>query len=65
MPAFPGAVRTIVRSRQIIDNEGVGDLSRVEDEEIDLTLRQAGTEATHTSGIRRGNGWREGAGDAG
>ena len=65
MPASPGAGRTIAQTCQIIDNEEVGDLSHVEDEGIASILRQAGTEASHASGIGWGHGRREGVGGAG
>ena len=50
---------------QNVDNEEVGDHSHVEDDGIDSLLRQAGTEASHASGIGWGHGRREGVGGAG
>ena len=60
----PGAWCTISTGSQIIENEAVVDLFHVDDEGFDSFLRQAGTDASHESGNRRRQGWREGAGGA-
>ena len=48
-----------------IDHEVAEDHSQREDEGIESLLRLAGTEVSHTSGIRRARGRRGGAGGAG
>ena len=64
-PASPCAWCTKLKIEHIIDNEAVGDLSHVKGEGIASLLRQAGTEASYMSRLKRSHERRCDASGAG